>query len=40
MDAFAHLLPSDALQKISRGLGIFNHVIASRKLRLSHGHPP
>lgn len=32
MDMFAHFLPFDALQKISRGNGIVNHLIASRKL--------
>lgn len=32
MDTFAHFLPFPALQKISRGNGIVNHLIASRKL--------
>jgi len=32
MDTFAHFLPFQALQKISRGNGIVNHLIASRKL--------
>ena len=32
MDTFAHFLPFEALQKISRGNGIVNHLIASRKL--------
>lgn len=32
MDNFAHFLPFTALQKISRGNGIVNHLIASRKL--------
>ena len=32
MDTFAHFLPFDALEKISRGNGIVNHLIASRKL--------
>jgi quercetin dioxygenase-like cupin family protein len=32
MDTFAHFLPFDSLEKISRGNGIVNHLIASRKL--------
>lgn len=32
METFAHFLPFDALQKITRGNGIVNHLIASRKL--------
>jgi quercetin dioxygenase-like cupin family protein len=32
MDTYAHFLPFHALQKISRGNGIVNHLIASRKV--------
>jgi quercetin dioxygenase-like cupin family protein len=32
METFAHFLPFDSLEKISRGNGIVNHLIASRKL--------
>jgi quercetin dioxygenase-like cupin family protein len=32
MDKFAHFLPFDSVEKISRGNGIVNHLIASRKV--------